>query len=48
MEMFLMMVIKPFMAFGMLLVAWPIKRLVQLKMMDGRIKRLLLLRIGRE
>lgn len=34
----------PFILFAMLLVAWPVKRWVQLKMKDGRLKRLLLKR----
>lgn len=40
------MALAPFMLFLMLLVAWPFKRLVQRKMKDGRLKRLLLLRWG--
>lgn len=40
------MALAPFMLFLMLLVAWPIKRLVQLKMKDGRLKRFLLFRWG--
>lgn len=38
------MALAPFMLFGMLLVAWPIKRLIELKMKDGKLKRLLLTR----
>lgn len=37
----------PFMAFLMLLIAQPFKRFVQKRLRDGRLKRLLLLRIGR-
>jgi hypothetical protein len=40
--MFLAMLMKPFILFGMLLIAWPIKRAVQ-RMPDGRIKRFLLI-----
>jgi hypothetical protein len=32
----------PFVLFAMLLAAWPIKRWVQLKMKDGKLKQLLL------
>lgn len=32
----------PFVLFAMLLVAWPIKRWVELKLKDGPLKRLLL------
>lgn len=38
------MALAPFMLFGFLLIAWPLKRLVQLKMKDGWLKRLLLTR----
>jgi hypothetical protein len=34
----------PFFLFAMLLVAWPIKRWVQIKMKDGKLKRFLLFR----
>lgn len=44
MEMFLRQLLSPFVLFAMLLVAWPIKRWVQLKMKDGFMKRLLLTR----
>lgn len=36
----------PFMAFLFLLMAWPFKELVKRKMKDGRLKRLLLTRVG--
>lgn len=42
MDAFLTQLLAPFVLFAMLLVAWPIKRWVQLKMKDGRLKRLLL------
>lgn len=35
----------PFALYLMLLIAWPIKRLIQLKMPDGKLKRALLRRI---
>lgn len=44
MDKFYAMALAPFVLFAFLLVAWPIKRLVQLKMRDGRLKRLLLAR----
>jgi hypothetical protein len=40
------MALAPFMLFLFLLIAWPIKRLVQLKMKDGPLKRFLLIRWG--
>ena len=42
MEMMLAMIIKPFLVMGMLLVAYPVKRMVQ-KMKDGKLKRFLLI-----
>lgn len=42
------MALAPFMAMLFLAMAWPFKRLVQRKMKDGRLKRLLLRPIGRE
>ncbi len=36
---------RPFALFAMLLVAWPIKRAIQLYMRDGRLKRALLFRL---
>lgn len=46
MSSFFGMALAPFMLFLMLLVAWPIKRLVQLKLKDSRLKRFLLLSWG--
>jgi hypothetical protein len=42
MEMFLAMLIKPFLALGVLCIAFPIKRAVQ-RMPDCRLKRILLI-----
>lgn len=42
MTMFLAMLAKPFILFAMLMAAWPIKRLIEKKMPDGRLKRILL------
>lgn len=39
--------LKPFGAFVLLLMAWPVKVLVQRKMKEGKLKRLLLYRINR-
>jgi hypothetical protein len=44
MEKLYSMALAPFVLFAMLLVAWPIKRLMQLKMKDSWLKRLLLTR----
>lgn len=38
--------LKPFGAFVLLLMAWPVKVLVQRKMKDGKLKRLLLRRVN--
>jgi hypothetical protein len=46
MESFWGQALAPFMLFLFLLIAWPFKRLVELKMRDGWLKRLLLLRWG--
>lgn len=43
MTVFLAMFLKGFLLLGMLCLAWPIKRLVELKMKDGRLKRFLLI-----
>jgi hypothetical protein len=45
MEIFLGMLLKPFFAFLLLLVAWPFKWLVQ-QLPDNRLRRLLLSRVG--
>jgi hypothetical protein len=37
-------IFKPFVLFAMLLIAWPVKRLIQLYMKDGKLKRFLLFR----
>ncbi len=44
MDRFYVMALAPFGLFAMLLVAWPIKRWVQTRMKDGRLRRLLLTR----
>lgn len=44
MERFLSQALAPFVLFAMLLVAWPIKRWVELRMKDGKLKRFLLFR----
>lgn len=44
MDKFYAMALAPFTLFAFLLIAWPIKRLVQLKMPDCWLKRLLLIR----
>jgi hypothetical protein len=41
-EAFLVPLLQPFFLFLLLLIAWPIKRLIQLKMKDGKLKRFLL------
>ena len=46
MDKFLTAALAPFGLFVMLLIAWPIKRLLQLHMREGRLKRLLLDRRG--
>lgn len=46
MEKFLTAALAPFALFVMLLVAWPVKRWLQLNMRDGWLKRLLLNRRG--
>lgn len=38
------MVLKPFLVVGMLALAYPIKRLVERKLPDGKLKRFLLIR----
>lgn len=45
-EKFWVMAAWPFVAFVMLLIAWPIKRWVQVRMKDGWLKRFLLIRWG--
>lgn len=46
MDKFLTAALAPFALFVMLLIAWPIKRWLQLHMREGRLKRLLLNRRG--
>ncbi len=43
MDKFYAALLAPFMLFGMLLLAWPIKRWVQTRMKDGKLKRFLLI-----
>lgn len=43
METFLAVLLSKFVLFGMLLIAWPIKRAVQRYMKDGKLKRFLLI-----
>lgn len=43
-EKFWVMAAMPFVLYVMLLIAWPFKRLLQVKMKEGRLKRLLLTR----
>lgn len=47
METFCAMALRPFLLLMALLIAWPIKRSVELHMKEGRLKRLLLLRSDR-
>lgn len=47
MEMVLVMAVKPFLFLICLCIAWPFKRLVELRMKDGWLKRLLLVRHDR-
>jgi hypothetical protein len=44
MDKFWVMAAAPFFLFGCLLIAWPIKRWVQVRMKDGPLRRLLLIR----
>lgn len=47
MEMVLVMALKPFLLLLLLCIAWPFKRLVETRMKDGWLKRLLLTRHDR-
>lgn len=44
--MFLAMLVKPFLFLAVLAVIWPIKRAFELWMPDGKVKRVLLHRVG--
>lgn len=46
MDVFLAAVVKPFMLLVVLVIAWPVKRAVELYMPDNRLKRALLKRRG--
>lgn len=46
MDKFWAQALTPFMAFAMLLIAWPIKRWLQIHMREGKLKRFLLDRRG--
>ena len=46
MEMFLVMLAKPFLLLGFLMIGYPITYYVRHKMKDGRLKRLLLRKIS--
>lgn len=48
MEMFLAMAVKPFLLLACLVVAYPFVQAVRWLMPDGKLKRLLLRKIGRE